>query len=353
MQLVEMQKEVVTLQIAFRHDRLAHDGHVPRLDGVVVFLQAERVHVQAAVQVRDRARTDRRVLVVGYLQLLERQLDVLFPLVIQARERPDSVALEERVVTAGKHAVENLVVAVLAVVIHAPERLDHLARGCGRDVERRERGLARAAFDDLLQVAEENVLSLRGEVEDHVHVERVEIRDRLADALEDFLARTVLVVAVHLLEQVVVETLHADGQTLDATLQLVEPRLHEMVGVGLRRHFLDAEVVARKVNRLAQLVEHDGRRTAADVEALEVVAQILEHHHFLAHVLEIRTRNGLAERIAIEAAIRTKHLTKRHVHVEHVLLAGLRAGEELLVGRMQVKVLLGDAFDQVGEHSFG
>ena len=126
-----------------------------------------------------------------------------------------------------------------------------------------------------------------------------------------------------------------------------------MVGVGLRRHFLDAEVVARKVDRLAQLVEHDGRRAAADVEALEVVAQVLEHHHFLAHVLKIRTRNGLAERIAIEAAIWAKHLAKRHVHVEHVLLAGLRAGEELLVGRMQVKVLLGDAFDQVSEHSFG
>ena len=326
---------------------------MPRLDGVVVFPQAERVHVQTAVQVRDRARTDRRVLVVGHLQLLERQFDVFFPLVIQARERPNGVALEERVVTAGKHAIENLVVAVLAVVIHAPERLDHLARGRGRDVERRERGLARAAFDNLLQVAEENVLGLRREVEDHVHVERVEIRNRLADALEDFLARAVLVIAVHLLEQVVVEALHADGQTLDAALQFVEPRLHEVVGVGLRRHFLDVEVVARKVDCLAQLVEHDGRRAAADVEALEVVAQILEHHHFLAHVLEIRARNGLAERIAIEAAVRAKHLTKRHVHVEHVLLARLRAGEELLVGRMQVKVLLGDALDQVGEHSFG
>ena len=53
MQLVEMQKEVVALQVALRHDRLAHDRHVPRLDGVVVFLQAERVHIQAAVQVRD------------------------------------------------------------------------------------------------------------------------------------------------------------------------------------------------------------------------------------------------------------------------------------------------------------
>ena len=348
-----MQKEVVTLQVALRHDRLAHDGHMARLDGIVVFLQAERVHIQAAVQVRNRARTDRRVLVVGHLQLLKRQLDVLFPLVIQARERPDSVALEERVVAAGKHAVENLVVAVLAVVIHAPERLDHLARGCRRDVERRERGLARAAFDDFLQVAEEDVLGLRGEVEDHVHVERVKIRNRLADALEDFLARAVLVVAIHLLEQVVVEALHTDGQTLDASLQLVEPRLHEVVGVGLRRHFLNAEVVARKVDRLAQLVEHDGRRAAADIEALEIVAQILEHHHFLAHVLEIRTCDGLAERIAIEAAVGAKYLAKRHVHVQHVLLAGLRAGEELLVGRMQVKVLLGNAFDQVSEHSFG
>ena len=63
-QLVEMQKEVVALQVALRHDRLAHDGHMARLDGIVVFLQAERVHIQAAVQVRNRARTDCRVLVV-------------------------------------------------------------------------------------------------------------------------------------------------------------------------------------------------------------------------------------------------------------------------------------------------
>ena len=194
---------------------------------------------------------------------------------------------------------------------------------------------------------------MRREIEDHVRIHGHEVRAGVLDALEDLLAAAVLVVAVHLLEQVVVEALHADGQTLDTSLQLVEPRLHEVVGVGLRRHFLDAEVVARKVDRLAQLVEHDGRRAAADVEAFKGVSQILEHHHFLAHVLEIRTCDGLAERIAIEAAVWAKHLAKRHVHVEHVLLAGLRAGEELLVGRMQVKVLLGDAFDQVGEHSFG
>ena len=133
--------------------------------------------------------------------------------------------------------------------------------------------------------------------------------------------------------------------------------LDEYVGIDhknpLSYHAFMQEHLFSKVNLRKENVHLPSGNAAADVEAFKIVSQILEHHHFLAHVLEIRTRNGLAERIAIEAAVWAKHLAKRHVHVKHVLLAGLRAGEELLVGRMQIKVLLGNAFDQVSEHSFG
>ena len=128
-QLVEVQKEIVTGQVALAHGALAHDGHVSGFNGLVVLLQAERVHVQRAVEVRDRAAADAGVLVVGNLQLLGVQVMVVGALLVQAVERPDGVAAEEGMLTAAQHLVEDLVVAELAVVVHLAQRLLHLARG--------------------------------------------------------------------------------------------------------------------------------------------------------------------------------------------------------------------------------
>ena len=145
---------------------------------------------------------------------------------------------------------------------------------------------------------------MAGEVEDHVHVHAVEVGRGLPDALEDLLAAAVLLVAVHLLEQVVVEALHTYGQALHAALHLGEPRLGKVVRVRFHAHFLDVEVVAGKVDGLAQLVEQDGGGAAAEVQRLEVPAALLEHHHLAAQVLEVRAGDVLVEHVAVEAAIR-------------------------------------------------
>ena len=96
-------------------------------------------------------------------------------------------------------------IALLAVVVHladgAGERLLH----AGTCHQRIKRGLAGPRLDDTLDVADENVLGLRGEVEYHVGVHGCEIRARVLDTLEDLLSATVLIVAIHLLEQTVVE----------------------------------------------------------------------------------------------------------------------------------------------------
>ena len=98
---------------------------------------------------------------------------------------------------------------------------------------------------------DESVLGLRREVEDHVGVHGHEVGRRLADALQNFLTAAVLVVAIHLLQQVVVEALHAHGQTLHAPLQLLEVRGNKVVRVRLAGHLVDGEQVAGLVDGLA------------------------------------------------------------------------------------------------------
>ena len=140
------------------------------------------------------------------------------------------------------------------------------------------------AFHDVGHVADEHVLGLRGEVEDHVDVEALEDLGVCAgaDALEDGVCVSVLLKAVHLLEQAVVEALHAHAQALHHALQLLEVAGNQVVGVGLARDLLDVEEVARLADGLGQLVHEDGGGAAADVHAVEVVAHICQHAHLCA-----------------------------------------------------------------------
>ena len=102
----------------------------------------------------------------------------------------------------------------------------------------------------------------------------------------------------------------------------------------------------------AQLVDHDGRRAAADVDAVEVVAEILQHEHFLAHVGEVRSRAIFREGEAVERAVRAKPLAKRHVHVEHVALPGVGGGMRSSGGRLEFQVVLRALAHDRREHTF-
>ena len=193
---------------------------------------------------------------------------------------------------------------------------------------------------------------MRREVEDHVGVHGHEIRARLLNAFHDLLAAAVLFVAIHLLEQPVVEALHADGKAIDAPFQLLEITRNKMIRIGLGRHFLNGEVLARHIDRLAQLVDHDGGRAPADVDALKIVAQVLEHHHLFAHVGEIGFRALFLERESVERAIRAQALAERNVHIEHVALPGFRRNDLRIVGRRELQILVRARANHRAQHSF-
>ena len=155
---------------------------------------------------------------------------------------------EQRVLAAGQHFGDDLVEALLARVINLAHGASQRARHAGAGHQRVERGLARAAFHHALDVVDEDILGLRGEVEDHIHVERGEVRAGLADAREYLGAAAVLVVAVHLLEQAVVEALHTHAQALHAALQLVQVRRYQVFGfVSLETSLMENVSFARSM----------------------------------------------------------------------------------------------------------
>ena len=116
--------------VVLAHGHLAHDRHVAAFNRLVVLAQAEGVHVELSVQIRNRSRANGGVFVIAHLQLLYGQLVVLLTLFVQAVERPYGFALECGGIAAAKALVEHLVELELAIVVHGAERLLHLAR-CG------------------------------------------------------------------------------------------------------------------------------------------------------------------------------------------------------------------------------
>ena len=67
-----------------------------------------------------------------------------------------------------------------------------------------------------------------------------------------------------------------------------------------------------------KLVDVDGGRAAADVHRVEVVAQLRDHPHLIAQVLEVRRRALGVVGEAVERAVRAQPLAERDVHVEQV-----------------------------------
>ena len=132
---------------------------------------------------------------------------------------------------------------------------------------------------------------------------------------------------------------------MNATFELVEIRLGQVVGVRLRRHFFYVEVLAGEVEGFAQLVNHDRRRASSDVNTFEVVAEVFEHEHLFAHVFEIRGCDFFFEWVSIEAAVWAQSFAERYMHVEHVPLVWLCFWHCGIVGDVQSKVLLRHGFD--------
>ena len=186
-------------------------------DALIVIPHAEGVHIQVAAQVRDAAAADSGIFLVVDHVLVDHGVLASgrrVPLV----ERPRRTVLEQVQRAARQQLADDLVVLLLAGVIHLAHGAGKAALNRRRRHQRIERGLRAAALDDALDIVDQDVLGLRREVEDHIGVHGHEVRAGILDALEDLLAAAVLVIAVHLLEQAIVEALHAHGQALHAAL---------------------------------------------------------------------------------------------------------------------------------------
>ena len=327
-----------------------HHAHAPGLDARVVLVHREGVHVQALVEEAHAARADGWVFLEVH--------DVLVNHAAGRRIECPCVAKDEGCVrTLRQLAADDLIEALFTAVVH-------FAHG-GREAflhgrtghERVEGRLACARLFQNVEVVTQHFLGLRGEVKDHVHVQRGERARgrRLAHALGDCGGIAVLLVAVHLAQQPVVEALHAHRQTLNLTGEALNHLGHEVVGVGLARHLGDGEGVARAANRLEQLVGVNRGRAAADVERVEVVAQARHHLHLGTQVREVAFRAAFLERKAVEAAVRAQALAEGHVHVEHVLEPGLGRGQGRVFGRdgVEGKIAAVHRAHDAREYAFG
>ena len=87
------------------------------------------------------------------------------------------------------------------------------------------------------------------------------------------------------------------------------------------------EQLVREVDGAAQLVDEDGRRSAAEVHRREVVAHVGDHAHLVAERGVVARRALVVVEEAVESAVCAEPLAEGHVAVEDVLLAGLRSGE--------------------------
>ena len=148
------------------------------------------------------------------------------------------------------------------------------------------------------------------------------------------------------------EALHAYRKAIHAPAQRRKPRVHEVVRVGFAGNFFDIEIFTGHIDGAAELIEQNSGCAAAEIQALEVVAHVFEHHHFAAQVFEIRSRRCLAEGVAVEAAIGAQHLAERHVQVQHVFASRFGAGQEFLGCGVDNEMALRDVFDNPREHAF-
>ena len=263
---------------------------------------------------------------------------------VLAVERPRRTKLERRVFAFREKRADNLIELLFAVVINLTHRSRKRFLHGRRRHKRIERGLRGAAFNHALDVGNQDISRLSREIKNHIGVHRHKMRAGIFNALDNFLAAAVLVVTVHLLQKTVIETLNAHGKALHAPFQLLNIFRNQVVRVRLARNFFNArERVARQINGFAQLINHNGRRATANVDALEVIAQVFEHEHFFAHVLEIRNRTILFERKAVERTVRAQALAERHVHIQHVFLTGRRRGHTRLRRGRKLQIAIGAA----------
>ncbi len=176
----------------------------------------------------------------------------------------------------------------------------------------------------------------------------------MADALEHCVGTPVLVVPGHLLQQLVVEALDADTEPLDTVLERIDRFVGDVVGARLGRDLADARIERPgQVDRLAELIDQDGRRAAADVQCTEFIAVLRRALEFGTQRAEVVTRSILTVQESVEAAVRTQPLAERDVDVQGVCSPWFGVGQTCNVHGMLRHVATVEHTERPGQHAFG
>ena len=346
-QAEELHHEAVAHMVALGETGLPHQRHFASLDALVVLAHGERVYEQRVIQEREPAAAQRRIFLIVH--------DVFVDHAVFGRvERPCAAHRERGVVALDQLFQDDAVETLLTLVAHLAHRARERALDCRRGREGVERRLVAMRLLDDFQVMAQHLLGLSREVIHHVHVQRGEhaaVR-RLDDAPENLVGAAVLVVAVHLPEQVVVEALHAHRQALHDAVKLLDVFGDEVVGVGLAAHLADGEQAARKIDGLHELVDEDSRGATAHIERFEVVTERGDHLHLGTQVLEVAVSLLVFKREAVERTVRAQPLAKRNMQIEHVVLSRFGLRKLRTRRRLQVEIMTAQRADTHGEHSF-
>ena len=307
----------------------AFDARVALCDALAVAAQTKGVHVETVAQEAECARTDAEVFVV---------VDYIFvePFVVRTAEGPRRQVL----IVVAERVDDRAVLVRKLIAFGGNSALDALSR-LRRDHERVGGHLTRIKASDLLHVVVDGVESLASEAEHHVDVAGRKELLGVLQAFVDLFTRAELLVAVRELQDVVVEALHTDRHAVDQTFEVAEGGSCDDLRVGFAGYFADRrEKLLGVLDRFDQFFLNDGRRTAAHIHGMEVVAERLHIIHFLAQIDEILASLPLLEEEAVECAVRTERSAERNVCVKQVLVTVLRRRRILENDRIAVQVAL-------------
>ena len=139
----------------------------------------------------------------------------------------------------------------------------------------------------------------------------------LAEPLGYLRCASVLVIPVHLFEQVIVKALDADREPVDARpLEDLQTILGQVVRIGFDRQFPDVKRGARQSNRLLQFVDQDRRRSTPDIDRAEVISEIAVENDFLTKRSKIAAAEIFHKGDTIKRAIRAELFAERDMDIE-------------------------------------
>ena len=153
------------------------------------------------------------------------------------------------------------------------------------------------------------------QIEDKIHVDRIEVSLRPQQAFPGLCAGAQQ--SAHRFQDIIVEALHPDGQTLDTGLfQQPDIFVREFRWGGLRRDFFNVELLLQVIDEAQKLVHEDSGRAAADVKAGEAVAPLDIEVKLFFQVAEIGPGSVFLEQVAVEAAEGAQRPAEGNVDIE-------------------------------------